>query len=497
VLVLTTVPLLFEIYDTFWQSKYLSGRLNLLNLRRESIEGPIDQQANKSDFASVLEVVEVYNSSLEVPKGVFFKHLRKAAGTTVHKHIMGLLGDMNSLTRGHVIYESPMNQSFDDKPIYKYYHQEFDALPQECVKRSGLGIDRSEWITLTAIRNPLARHWSEYWYFGASYFMRSFRDACMRAKTPYENCIGMGTITKSNTSCDGKVLKICTHGTDVDEQHFVTSGSGDENVFCHVYLKNSTWYFATTNHNNCSVIPDNVDILLHHNHGENRPMSIYPSVRWQKVGDGVRKQYSKMVITPTIMQSDGNKDFRFNDTLNMDFEAWLDTALNKNREEINWRTEYVPNYAVQMLVGTRCKDRHQYKITSRRDELKDFICTRGGSRSGGCHVEPGVYVTRAELEMAKNVVAAFDFVFVTEDMKSPGVWAAMDRLIKTNSPRQNESQVVANLGNSGLTKPVSMILLNPNLRERFQRENELDIQLYKFVKVTRTKQGLRTNQYNL
>jgi hypothetical protein len=98
---------------------------------------------------------------------IFFKHMRKAGGTTLRHYIYNrLLNVSNSKMecqqepegeRSYTITETINAICKTDR--WTYYEQEYGSLSIDCATSQSW--DRV--LTMTILREPLARHWSEFW----------------------------------------------------------------------------------------------------------------------------------------------------------------------------------------------------------------------------------------------------------------------------------------------------------------------------------------------
>mmetsp|Transcript_33849 Transcript_33849/g.41722 ORF Transcript_33849/g.41722 Transcript_33849/m.41722 type:complete len:303 (-) Transcript_33849:326-1234(-) len=92
-------------------------------------------------------------------KYIFFKHIRKAAGSTVRNYFARIMGKRE--VKKVTLKDMPREVRLNDK-FWTYYEQEWGALDKKCFER-----DPSTWdnmLTIVTFRDPIERLWSEYWY---------------------------------------------------------------------------------------------------------------------------------------------------------------------------------------------------------------------------------------------------------------------------------------------------------------------------------------------
>ena len=128
-------------------------QLNLWQFERERNSDP-------TQSPSVQDNHEVSTPAAQKQKlYIFFKHLRKASGTSTRRMLISALNGTNKTQRFH------LKEANNYLPAnVHYYEQEWGALDKTCIRR--LGQTWSNMLSIVVIRDPLERLWSEFWYAG-------------------------------------------------------------------------------------------------------------------------------------------------------------------------------------------------------------------------------------------------------------------------------------------------------------------------------------------
>lgn len=100
---------------------------------------------------------------------VFFKHIRKAGGTTLRRYLRDVF-EYHGCSRSESIYEQMMtnqtNLQLRNKCDIHYVEQEFEPLDWKC---SAVDPRWQESLNIAVLRHPIERHMSEFFYSGVKH----------------------------------------------------------------------------------------------------------------------------------------------------------------------------------------------------------------------------------------------------------------------------------------------------------------------------------------
>ena len=127
-----------------------------------------DTPASKQNEPFVNRWDERFSSSAargELGGYVFFKHMRKAGGTTIRKYIRDVF-EYHGLSRNASVYEDMVqNQTFNREYDITYIEHEYEAMDWNCRK-----MDRrwQQSLNIIVLRHPIERHMSEFFFSGVT-----------------------------------------------------------------------------------------------------------------------------------------------------------------------------------------------------------------------------------------------------------------------------------------------------------------------------------------
>eukprot|EP00040_Diaphanoeca_grandis_P028807 m.167463 g.167463 ORF g.167463 m.167463 type:complete len:557 (+) comp31462_c0_seq6:456-2126(+) len=488
-------------------------------------------------------------------EGVVFKHIRKAGGTTIDKRIKRALevppesgygwqvDDPLTLSygwqkRGNMMLKwgnASMMSDHDGRGVRipRYYMQEYGAMDGRCAINRDR---RRRWLLVLALRHPLSRHWSEFWYAGpgrgpiltrmaqlrtgvtvniindfsptplSSQSQRPDQQPRHATSTVPSKCNGY--YKKGTTTSDGapQFFQFDT----LDNRRAKTLVQASDK--CRMYRQDGTWWLVPPS----PTPPDatNEERMMHASYcsHEHAASDNVPLQGWATCDSAQELQLTRL-DTKTLTTTTINTSFsiirtmpEFEETVRKVFRSWVQDSKNTDggtrSHSAMRRGRYYSDFQIRSMLGD-CEGTAQANVGPHPEFRKDFLCAQGPATvDGGCLWNTLHRINTTDYERVKLLVSQFDIVLTTERMHDPAAFAALDFALRrfnvegvaeldvdtTNKAKRSTPKLNANKKSSGVEIKQT---LGSELMAELSLDNAWDIKLHDYVTATRRDDGLR------